>query len=248
MKDGRPSRINDIRIFWGGETSRASGYLKGCEDAVAFGRRIALYLNGERYSLGAHSALYLFLTTALEPKTVKVTDEGAEWWHRYTHVGVPNGFPDFANASEIVVQATIDALKANRPDLTDMVESAARVTRREAENLRLLIKTRRTKKLIIDTSLAIDVWPRPSHLFLSLTELASGAYLEAPPIALTFYNEAFNLAGQIGINTTAVRVSANKGLGAQLAAQRHGGTLIRTLDDFIPTARPAFSKLVNMRG
>ena len=133
-KDGRLSRINDIRLFAGDRHS----YLKGHEDAVAFGRRIALYLNGEGYSLGAHPALYVLLTADLEPKRVKVTDEGGDWWQRYTHVGVPQGFPDFANASEIAVQAMIDALKANRPDLTDMVENAARVVRAEAGGPRLL--------------------------------------------------------------------------------------------------------------
>ena len=244
MKDGRPSRINDIRYF----ADNKSSYLKGCEDAVAFGRRVALYLNGEGYCLGAHTALYLLLTTDLQPGEVKLTNEGGDWWQRYTYVGVPQGFPDFANASEIVVQATIDALKENRPDLADMVDGAARVTRIEADNLRLLIKSRRTKKFIIDTSLAIEAWPRPSRLFLSLIELASGAYLEAPPISVAFYHEAFDLAGQIGVNTSAITLSANGSIGAQLTSERHGGVFVRTLDDFVSVSRPVFSKLVKMRG
>ena len=243
-KDGRPSRINDIRYFAGDKSS----YLKGCEEAVAFGRRVALYLNGEGYSLGAHTALYLFLTSDLQPGGVRVTNEGGDWWQRYTYVGVPQGFPDFANASEIVAQATINALKANRPDLSDLVESAARIVRTEAENLRLLIKSRRTKKFIIDTALAIDAWPRPSRLFLSLTELASGTYLEAPSISLAFYPEAFDLAGQIGVNTSAIQLSTKSSIGARLTSERQGGALVQMLDDFVPALRPTFSKLVKMRG
>jgi hypothetical protein len=48
-KDGRPSLLNDIRHFYG-INRRESRYLEGHEDAVAFGRCLAWFLNGERVS------------------------------------------------------------------------------------------------------------------------------------------------------------------------------------------------------
>jgi hypothetical protein len=51
-KDGRPSRINDIRLF-AGERYMTSPYLQGQEEAVAYARRMAWLLNGEEFSLGA---------------------------------------------------------------------------------------------------------------------------------------------------------------------------------------------------
>ena len=79
-KDGRPSRITDIRYFHGDRHN----YLRGHDDAVAFGRRIAWFLNGEGFSLGAYPQLYLLLTPTLVAGTVEVTDYGGDWWQRYT--------------------------------------------------------------------------------------------------------------------------------------------------------------------
>jgi hypothetical protein len=66
---------------------------------------MAWFLNGERVSLGAYPALYLLFTPSLEPGAITVTDEGGDWWQRYTYVGVPSQFPDIPkNASELVVR------------------------------------------------------------------------------------------------------------------------------------------------
>src|ERR1700734_3722569 len=88
-KDGRPSRINDIRYFYGDKHT----YLKGHEDVVAFGRRIAWYLNGEEYSLGLHTASYICLTPSLPTNAIEVTNEGGDWWQRNTYVGIPKELP-----------------------------------------------------------------------------------------------------------------------------------------------------------
>src|SRR5262245_46674294 len=117
-KDGRPSRITDIRYFHGDRHA----YLKGHEDAVAFGRRIAWFLNGEGFSLGAYPQLYLLLTPTLDVGAIEVTDCGGEWWQRYTHVGVPCDFSSRADTAELVRQGTVAALKAIRPDLISLIE------------------------------------------------------------------------------------------------------------------------------
>jgi hypothetical protein len=78
-KDGRPSRINDIRYFHGHKHK----YLEGLRDAEAFGRRLAWLLNGEGFSLGAYHSLYIFLTPSLEPGVIQITDDGGDWWQCY---------------------------------------------------------------------------------------------------------------------------------------------------------------------
>ena len=55
MKDGRPSRLFDIRYF----SPDRNSYLKGKENVTAYGRRMAWYLNAEELSLGAYHSLYL---------------------------------------------------------------------------------------------------------------------------------------------------------------------------------------------
>jgi hypothetical protein len=246
-KDGRPSLLNDIRHFYGVDR-RKSSYLKGYEGAVAFGRRLAWLLNGERVSLGAYTALYLLFTPSLEPGAICVTDEGGEWWQRYTHVGVPREFLEVPEASHLVVLGTIGALKAIRPDLVAPIEAAATVVESERENLRFLLKSRDTKRFIVEISCNVSEWPQPSYLFVSLTDASSGEYLEAAPIPLMMYLDALDLAGTIRVNTQSVRIVPNQSIGAQLTAIRHEQNLQMAISDFSPRERPVFSKLLKPRG
>lgn len=242
-KDGRPSRINDIRYFQGNRHR----YLDGFEDAVAFGRRLAWLLNGEGFSLGAYPSLYIFLTPSLAPGSVEVTDYGGDWWQRYTHVGVPQEFPNMVEGSELVVAGTIAALKAIRPDLKAVIERAEQTVRTHGDDLRFLAKSRQTKQFTVDISFNIAVWPRPSSLFVSLTDRASGAFLDAPPIPIDFYADAFDLAGDIKVTGARAVVLPNRSVRAKLTASQHG-PLVRDISEFSPRTPPLLSKLVKWRG
>jgi hypothetical protein len=228
-KDGRPSRIHDIRYFWCEEKSftpvRSFSYLEGHDDAVAFGRHMAWFLNGEGFSCGAYPALYIQLTPTLRPGVIQITDEGGEWWKRYTYVGVPEGFPNVADSSEVVKSGTVAALKAIRPDLASVVENAEKIVRAHGDNLRFLIKTRQTKRYIVDLSCNIPVWKQPSYIFTSLTDLSSGAFLEAPPLLIEAYLYAFDYNGPIRVTD-----------------------IDKELSDFVPKTRPVMSKMVKRCG
>jgi hypothetical protein len=219
-KDGRPSRIIDIRYFHG-DPQR---YLED-EEAVAFGRRLALFLNGEEFSLGAYPALYIFLTPSLETGAIRITDYGGDWWQRYTHVGVPPEFPDTRNASELVMDATVAALKAIRPDLATTVESADRIVRTHGKDLRFLLKTRQTKRYSVEISFNVAVWPETSNVFTSLTDLSDGQFFDAPPLPIGFYSDAFNYNGPIRISE-----------------------IEQARSELVPRTRPPMSKLVKRRG
>jgi hypothetical protein len=242
-KDGRPSRINDVRYFHGD----IHKYLEGHNDAIAFGRRLAWLLNGEGFSLGAYPSLHIFLTPSLNPGVVQVTDYGGDWWQRYTHVGVSRDFPNTSDAAELVMSGTVAALKAIRPDLATMIEAAERMVRMHGDDLRFLLKTRQTKRFTIDVSFTIAVWPQPSLFFVSLTDLSSGTFLEASPIPLRFYAEAFDLAGAIRVPDAAALISPNQSLGASLTSSHHGGPLVIPISEFVPRAPPALSKLTQRR-
>lgn len=179
-KDGRPSLINDIRLFAGDSQS----YLKGYEEAVAYGRRIAWFLNGEGVSLGAFPALYVLFTASLKPGSVRVTNDGGDWWQRYVHVGVTEDFPNVPDALEIIMHGIVEALLALRPDQINTILHANAIVREHRDSLRFLLRRRETKKLVTEISFNIEAWPKPSHLFISHTDKATGVYSEADPIAL----------------------------------------------------------------
>lgn len=220
-KDGRPSLINDIRLFTG-ESSASSSYLDGQEEAVAYARRMAWFLNGEGFSLGAYPALYLLFTSTLNEGELQVTNKGGDWWHRYVHVGVTKSFPDASGAYDVVARGVVDALLAIRPDQSDVVRRADSVVRAHGDRLRFLLKRRETKKLVIEIASNIAAWPKPSCLFITHTDKETGDCREAESISLGFYDECFHLLDGIriqdAINLTAI------------------------------TSRPAISGLVKRRG
>ncbi|WBH17199.1 hypothetical protein [Sphingomonas radiodurans] len=192
-KDGRPSLINDIRLFAGDRYS----YLEGQHEAVAYGRRIAWYLNGAGFSLGSFPALYVHFAPSIEVGSARITDNHAEWWHRYVEVGVTKEFPDGLDTLEIAMRGIVAALLTVRPEQADTIGRADMVVREQGEHLRFLLKRNETKKLVTEVSFNIKAWPEPSFLFISHTDKATRAYSEADPIALGWYLEGFDLVSGI---------------------------------------------------
>jgi hypothetical protein len=239
-KRGQPSRINDIRYFFGGRDH----YLKGHENAAAFGRRLAWLLNSEGFSLGAYHSAYILLTSSLAPGDVQVTDDGGDWWQRYTLAGVPPDFPELEDASELVKNATVAALKAIRPDLATLVEDAQQTVRAHGDSLRFLLKTHATRHLVVDVSCNIAVWPQPSLLFISLTDRPSGRFLEAQSMAMQFYVHALELVGKIKITSASVEILPKQSVSARLTSGLYGGPIVKPISEFQPALRPPLSKLI----
>lgn len=201
-KDGRPSLINDIRLFVG-TSSTSSSYLKGFEEAAAYGRRIAWLLNSEGFSLGAFPALYVLFTATQVAGFVSQPIKGGEWWHRYVQVGVTANFPNDPDASDVIKNSILAALLAIRPDQERVIRQADAAVRDHRDQLRFLLKRRDLAKLTVEVSFNIAAWPKPSHLFIAHTDKTTGIYREADPIALGFYDEGFDLVGGIRIQDAA---------------------------------------------
>ncbi|WP_332700639.1 hypothetical protein [Devosia sp.] len=196
-KDGRPSLITNIRLFAGAR--RDHKYIKGQEGAVAYGRRLAWYLRSLQFSLGAYPELYVLFNPSVAAGDIELLDEprGESWWHRYVQVGVPPDFLDGRETLELITQGIVEVLVAVRPDQAEMIRNAGAVVSEHGSRLRFMIKRRETKKLVVEISSNIEVWPKPSQLFISHTDKATGIYREADPIDLGFYLESLALASGI---------------------------------------------------
>lgn len=178
-------------------SARSASYLEDHEDAVAFGRRLAWFLNGEGFCCGPYTALYICLCPALKPGIIQITDDGGDWWQRYAYVGVPEDFPNMPDASEIVKSGTVSTLKAIRPDLTSTIEYAEKMVRTHGDDLRFLMQTRKAKHHIIDLNFNIPVGKQPQYLFTSLTDLSSGAFLKHRPCPSDLTAHPSNITGRL---------------------------------------------------
>jgi hypothetical protein len=239
MKDGRSSRIFDVRYFCPDRNS----YLEGRKDVTAYGRRMAWFLNGEELSLGAYHSLYLCFTSSLEPGAVRVTDEGREWWHRYTYVGVSDEFPNNSGAVEVALRGTAAALKSIRPDACELIDRADKAVRQHGADLRFLIRSKPYKQYILKVASTIAAHPNPSLLYVSVTDRESGVFVEVAPVPVSFCGNAFSDAASIGIRDIEVGVSSNGELSAQWSEKlRHGWPSV--VKDAHQVVEPFYSKLV----
>ena len=234
-RDGRPSRLKDLRLF-GGDAER---------EAEAFGRRLAWWLNGEGFSIGHEPALYVILDpglpdgeTAAKPPRFTPHD----WWFREVTVGCPDSDdPDAASA------AIVSSLRALRPDAAQVIDRAAQTVLSAGDGCRFLLKTTETASAVVEVSTTIGTWRNPSLLYAGITEKATGTYREAGPVELSFYDNGVLLAGQVKATRTRVRLVPRTSTPAQIVAQEHGGGVSWRNDDFTDAERPATSGLLVFR-
>ncbi|GJL93502.1 hypothetical protein [Hyphococcus sp.] len=243
-KDGRPSRLCDIRYFAGD----LHKYLDDHE-VSAFGRRIAWWLNGEDISLGSYTALYIFFSPSIAEGAIHVSDYGGDWWQRYTHVGVPRTFPKVFDAKEIATSGTIAALKAIRPDKSELIENAVQTIVDNGEGTRFLIKLKERKDYRIEIAISIGVWPESSYFHVSLIDQATGEFLDAPAVPLEFYDHGFDLAGPVSILKNEVQIKAHPSFTAGLTAKNYKWPLLLPISEFKKLEqRPTISNLVKRNG
>ena len=228
-KDGKPSRINDIRLFHSGEKNltslRTVGPLEGQEDAVAFGRRMAWFLNGEEFSCGSYAALCIVFTPMLGPGEIKITDEAPDWWQRYVLIGAQEGFPNAPDAAETVKREIVSVLKAIRPDLTALVDHAEDMVRTHGDGLRFLMQVRKNKHNMIELYFNVPVAPQPAYLFTAFTKMPKGQFFEGPPLLIGSSGSPFDYNGPIKV-----------------------AEVEKSFAEFTPKPRPAMSKPVRNRG
>lgn len=228
-KDGKPSRINDIRLFYSPDNPlkiKAAKYLEGHEEAKAFERRMTWWLNGENYSCGSWAALYLVFTPTLKPGEIKIPDEPSEWWHRYVLAGVPADFPGAANSGDIAKRAIVEALRTIRPDLYGVVNEAERMVRTHGDDLRFLMQVRKTKRSTIELYFSLPVSPWSAQLYTGFTDAKTGVFLESPPLDTGVAGAPFEYnAKPVGI-----------------------AEIEKMTDVLRPKKRPVLSKLVKVRG
>lgn len=244
-QDGRPSPLKDTRLFY---DSRSS-YLKESAEAWAFARRLTWWLNGVGFSLGHHPALYIQFTPELtegmvEPGPLKFTPD--DWWFRNVMVGVPKEFPG-SDADAIAIRGVVCCLKFLKPDDAELIDRAAGIVTAAGSDCRFLLRVKETTKRVMEISSAIAAWPRPSRLFVSLTDKATGAYREAPPVEVNIWDDAVLLAGKVKVARSNVTLAARSSTPARVIADRHGGDLCWHVDDFVETDRPVMSALLRFR-
>lgn len=243
-RDGRPSRIKDIRLFYDNDREWLDH-----QEAVSFARRLAWWLNGEDFGIGHDPSLYISFDPGLGQG--RITAEPPEftpddWWFRRVGVGTPADFPSTA-ATDVATRGVIDALKFLKPDDADLIDGAAQTVLDAGSDCHFLLKVKEYAKETVEVSTTIGTWPGPSRLYAALIDKETGQYRQAPPAELRFYDDGVLLAGKVKISRRSIDLAPRQSTPARLIADRHAGGPIWHIDDFVPAARPVMSSMLKFR-
>ncbi|GAM97508.1 hypothetical protein U91I_01134 [alpha proteobacterium U9-1i] len=142
---------------------------------------MAWFLNGEEFSIGAHTHMYVFFSPTTPIGTASVVEQGMDWWFRYTYVGAPRELARSPETSLLLEEGVIAALKANRPDKAELIDAAAATVRAHGERMRFLLKFKETKAYVAETAFTISE-REPAKVRTLRTEKSTGAMFDSPPI------------------------------------------------------------------
>lgn len=242
-RDGRPSRIKDLRLFCPGEDR------PGIREAAAFGRRLAWWLNGEDFAIGHEPALYVTLDQELPAGVVRAKPQRLtpdDWWFRETSVGVPESFPGEDDLA-VATSGILACLKALQPGSSELIDRAAETVIAAGDTARFLLRVKESSKDTLEISTTIGTWDGPSLLYAGLTDKATGQYREAPPMELRFYDDGVALAGKVKVDRRRVDLTPRTSTPARMVADQHGGGVAWQIDDFTEAQRPTISVLLKFR-
>jgi len=224
MKNGKPSLIFDIRYFFG---SRCSYLLD--HSIIAYGRRLAWYLNSEGVSLGAYHSVYILFTTTIPVGEVEFdpyTSGDELWWLRYTKVGVPPDFPSIEPTNEVAMQGTVATLRASLPNEVARIDRADRIVREHPNGLRFLIREKEYRRYSLKIASTIAVHPDPSHMYATVIDNATGCHCETPGLPIGWYVDAFGVAASISLKDLEITHSADGRLEAVWSQRVRGGWIV----------------------
>nr|WP_312295302.1 hypothetical protein [Brevundimonas diminuta] len=244
-KDGRPSRLNDTRLF----TGRGGDYLKGQDDAWAFARRLTWWLNGEGFSIGHNPALYVSYTTDLpvgviEAEPPRFTPD--DWWFRTVAVGVPQELVG-ENAFRVAADGLIACLKALKPQDSALIDRTAKTVADAGSQCRFLLKAKDSARQLVEISTTIGSGSEPSLLYVAETEKATGAYREAPPAKLRSYDDGVYLAGKVKIARRGVDLIPRTSTLSRLVVDQNPDAATWSADALAEAERPVLSSLLRFR-
>lgn len=244
-KDGRDSRLHDIRLFIG----NGRCYLEGHHDVWAFARRLGWWLNCEGFCVGHHPALYVCYTSDLpvgivEAEPLKFTPD--DWWFRKVLVGVPQGFPG-EDVGKVAAEGLVTCLKALKPEDSALIDRAAEIVSAGGSDCRFLLRVKESAKQVVEISTTISAHPELSLLYVGVTDKATGAYREAPPAKIESYDDGVFLAGKVKIARSSVGLVPRASTMARIVAERNPNAVTWGSDEFVDAERPTISGLLKFR-
>lgn len=198
-KDGRPSLLNDIRLF-----GKHEKLVEGWQEIVAFARRLAWYLNGEEISLGSFTALYINFRESLPAGDLQLRAkhpcDHSTWWFQEIFCGVPEDVSTRPDCDDVLRDCIVRAIVLIRPEKEQTIRDAAALVQTHAAAMRFPIRMHSTRRFGVLHSASIAAWKQPSQLFLTVVEHGTGKLFEAPPIDLVFYDQAFPVSRSIRLS------------------------------------------------
>lgn len=203
--------------------------------AHRIGQRIAHMLHAEGFSVGTYDHVYIAFSPALPDGLVVPTDFGFGW-HRYVAYGIPADFKSLTDEQkhQRIQSATFEVLHALRPDERQRLEGVRERLLKHGERTRILRAIKETKAYRFEVWFDIPPWRDPAYLYVVARENATGKVLEAPPIPLNDYEDAYPLVSAISFTKSILNLKPRKSFRAGLTVNSYPTPIQIPLAAFVP--------------
>lgn len=191
-------------------------------------------LHAEDFSVGTYDHIYIAFSPALPDGQVVPTDFGFEWWQRYVAYGIPADFKFLTDDQkhERIQSATFEVLNALKPDERQLLDSIHERLIKHGERARILRATKDTKAYRFEVWFDVPAWREPAYLYVVARENSSGQVLEAPPLLLKDYQDAFPLVSTISFAKGILNLNPRKSFRAGLSINSYSTPIQIPLSEF----------------
>jgi len=165
----------------------------------AWARRFASMCRERDVSIGHAHHLYIWLTPALRDGEIRPSEFQQEHWQRWVMCGLPKTFNRLNEQGRRarLQRVTIESVAAIAPESKSILEELTGILDRFGERLEITLKQKETRKYRIVVGHTIPTWPKPSEVWMTLTEGSTGRVARCKLIETQSDEDAMFLVGRI---------------------------------------------------
>jgi len=228
MQTKRPTLLRDVRYFEslavpveGDPMPQYTSELFAVPaEATALGLRIARKCEELKVSIGRASHLYLCFTPSIATGEVLPTDYAVDPWHRFVLYGLAPTFNDLPKREklEVIRNATFECLVLISPEHGSAIAEVRALLERFGDALRICLRRKQTKRYFISVEQTVPVHPKPTAIFLTVTELTTQQTREVALGATSSSDDAPYLVDRLAIVGNLLTIHPRKSFRAQLTS------------------------------
>lgn len=191
--------------------------------ANLIGQRVSRMLNAEGFSVGDYDHVYIVFTNAIPADQIVMTGFGDEKWFRYVAFGISDRFRTFVDSKKeaIIHSATLEVAKTLAPENSEVVERVAKRLEEHGDRAQVPRASKETKNYRFEVTFDVPGWNERAFLYFHAIEKSTGTLLEAKPLPLRHFDDAYPLVGSLSFVSDVLKITPRSSFKSNLSVGKY---------------------------